>query len=367
MRLYSQPYLSKVMKILLLALPGAFAAVSKIAYGPSNCVSLDLSSEETCVIKTNCQGVDLEKFEFAFDCTTPEHEVQRHSFGFGGFDSQEVFDTSVKCSICEPPTDKHHVLVGTGSTSKTMLSKDKEKSNSESKSSSKSGSESKKASDDSKAKKEKSESETKVVKYGPNECVSTYRNPAGHCIMQTNCAKENITDYEFGLICVDKTGEPVRHVFGKNSFDQEESFDTLIACDKCVGLDDIADETSLVKQVETLTSEVEDMNTTLSTLRKSVKKLKGKVFPDGAKAEAPAPAPAALPKISSSTKEEPVASHRNHAKLHLKTKRKHSSHMRKIQKDEATDSDDDQDDDQAQDQEEEDQEQDEEQDDSEDA
>merc|ERR1712224_1171043 len=115
--------------------------------------------------------------------------------------------------------------------------------------------------------------------------------------METKCEKENITDYEFGLICVDKTGEPVRHVFGKNSFDQEESFDTLIACDKCVGLDDIADETSLVKQVEALTTEVEDMNKTLSTLRTSVKKLKKEVFP--APAAAPAPAAKALPKISS--------------------------------------------------------------------
>jgi len=337
----------------LLVVQGAFAAVSKIAYGPKNCITLNQSSEGTCVIKTNCNGVNLDSFEFAFDCTTAKQEVERHSFGFGGFDAQEEFDTSVKCTVCEPPTDQHHVLVGTGSSKsvnqKTVLGSTRSNTDAvqKSKSVSNSASNGKKVNDGSQAKKDSSEAE-KVVKYGPNECVSTYRNPAGHCVMQTQCAKENITDYEFGLICVDKTGEPVRHVFGKDSFDTEESFDTLIACEKCVGLDDIADETSLVKQVESLTSEVENMNKTLSTLRTSVKKLKGEVF----KAPAPAPAPSGLVKVSSSTKEESVSAHtgRKHMKLHLKSSRKHRSHEQKIQNDEAADADNDQERDQDQDQ-----------------
>lgn len=366
------------MKIFLLASIGALASATKIPYGPSNCVALDLSSEGTCVIKTNCAGVDVENFEFAFDCTTPKHEVQRHSFGFGGFDAQEDFDTSVKCTICEPPTDTHHALVGTASSSKTSAQSNTQTVLSSSSSRGTGADEDKKKDKkaDKKADKKKdkksqsdkkstSDSEARVVKYGPNECVSTKRNSAGHCIMETQCGKEDISEYEFGLICVDKTGEPVRHVFGKNSFDPEESFDTLIACDKCLGLDDMADETSLVKQVESLTSEVEDMNKTLSSLRKSVKKLNAEVKPGGK----PAP-PQGLTKISSSTKEQPVeAAHRKHAKLHLKNSKKHSSHHnRKIQKEEEADADDDQDEDQVQEQDEdEDQEEDDQQDDSEEA
>lgn len=332
------------MKILLLALQGALASASRIPYGPKNCVALDHSSEGTCVIRTNCVGIDTENFEFAFDCTTPKHEVQRHSFGFGGFDAQEEFDTSVKCTICEPPTDQHHVLVGTGSTKKTPYTVN---TNANSVLAS-SGSIAMANKEKSAAESKKSTSETsKVVTYGPDECVSTYRNPSGHCMMQTNCAKENITEYEFGLICVDKTGEPVRHVFGKNSFDPEESFDTLIACDKCLGLDDMADETSLVKQVEKLTEEVEGMNSTLSTLRKDVKKLQGKVLPKKDKK-----VEFLLPHVAS--KKQPVStSHRKPAKLHLKAAKKHSAHhARKIQKEEDDDADDDQDEDRAQDQDE---------------
>jgi len=351
------------------------------------------------VISTNCGGVNLDNFEFAFDCTTPTHEVQRHSFGFGGFDEQEEFDTSVKCTICEPPTDKHHVLVGTGSTSKTTV---------DSKSGSSSASTSNtKSADDSKSKKsaeadkkkendgdKKKENdgffdkafsgfERKVVKYGPDECVSTYRNNAGHCVMETKCEKENINDYEFGLICVDKTGEPVRHVFGKNSFDPEESFDTLIACDKCLGLDDMADDASLEKQVEGMTKEVKDMATKLEKLEENVVKLNKKAGikkeekkddkkeekkedkKEEKKEDKKGEAEKALAHVSSSHKEKPVAEHRKHAKLHLKKKH---SHHRKIQKEEDSDEDDDQDEDRDQDRdqdEDEDQEQDDQQDDSE--
>merc|ERR1719240_1147238 len=163
-----------------------------------NCVALNLSSEGTCVIQTNCDGVDLESFEFAFDCAMANDKVQRHSFGFGGFDAQEEFDTSVKCTTCNPPQSQHHVLVGTGSSDSN--------------------------------------------------------------------------------------------------------------------LDQSVDESSFVNKVESLTSEVGKLNETLSTLRSSVKKLKGEVLK--------APAPAALAKISSSTREKKVAEQKKPIKLHLKTSRK---------------------------------------------
>ena len=34
--------------------------------------------------------------------------------------------------------------------------------------------------------------------------------------------------YNFGLTCVDSEGSTTRHLFGVNSFDPEETFDTLV-------------------------------------------------------------------------------------------------------------------------------------------
>merc|ERR1711937_1005201 len=54
----------------------------------------------TCVLQTNCAGVDTSKFEFAFDCLSSAGLLQKHSFGFGGFDDIEEYDTAVKCKEC---------------------------------------------------------------------------------------------------------------------------------------------------------------------------------------------------------------------------------------------------------------------------
>merc|ERR1719327_2519965 len=72
--------------------------------------------------------------------------------------------------------------------------------------------------------------------YGPGGCVTTYKGPAGTCIMETSCEGESMANYTYGLMC-DKGGERVRHVFMGDAFDPVESFDTLIECDLCLGLD----------------------------------------------------------------------------------------------------------------------------------
>merc|ERR1719460_1678357 len=97
---------------------------------------------------------------------------------------------------------------------------------------------------------------SEVVKYGPASCVSVWRSEAGHCIMSTKCNKEDIANYEFGLVCVDKAGSPVKHLFGKDSFDPKETFDTLIKCDKCLGLEDIPDTVALAGEVASMAKEV---------------------------------------------------------------------------------------------------------------
>merc|ERR1719240_1759633 len=54
--------------------------------------------------------------------------------------------------------------------------------------------------------------------------------------METSCEGENMEGFTYGLMCV--TGsERVRHVFMGDAFDPVETFDTLIPCDMCLGLD----------------------------------------------------------------------------------------------------------------------------------
>lgn len=75
---------------------------------------------------------------------------------------------------------------------------------------------------------------TSVAKFGPANCVSTWRNEDGHCEVETQCKDQDISKYAVKFICIDAGGEKVRHVFAGGSFDSEEQFDTLIECNKCM-------------------------------------------------------------------------------------------------------------------------------------
>merc|ERR1719201_3146253 len=130
-----------------------------------------------------------------------------------------------------------------------------------------------------------------TVRYGPNDCVSTYKSKEGRCIMQTDCKKADIANYEFGLVCVDKTGSPVRHLFGKDSFDAEETFDTLIKCDQCLGLEDVPDTVALAGEVATMGKDSGQLKAVMRNISINVQMLNEEVFPK--KAAAPAPGPAA--------------------------------------------------------------------------
>eukprot|EP00928_Gymnodinium_smaydae_P028259 TRINITY_DN21598_c0_g1_i3.p1 TRINITY_DN21598_c0_g1~~TRINITY_DN21598_c0_g1_i3.p1 ORF type:complete len:372 (-),score=117.76 TRINITY_DN21598_c0_g1_i3:40-1155(-) len=55
--------------------------------------------------------------------------------------------------------------------------------------------------------------------------------------MTTKCQAADLTNYEMGVVCVDKLGAPKRHSFGRGSFMPEETFNTLLACDKCLAFD----------------------------------------------------------------------------------------------------------------------------------
>merc|ERR1719491_2060370 len=49
--------------------------------------------------------MDTSIVEFAFDCIN--QNVVRHSFGVGGFESSEEFDTEVKCGRCATVSQQH--------------------------------------------------------------------------------------------------------------------------------------------------------------------------------------------------------------------------------------------------------------------
>jgi hypothetical protein len=79
---------------------------SRSSFGPKNCVMLSRSAGGSCVITTDCEGIDISKAEFAFDCMDQGNkgDIVRHSFGVGGFEANEEFDTEVKCGRCASPT-----------------------------------------------------------------------------------------------------------------------------------------------------------------------------------------------------------------------------------------------------------------------
>jgi len=111
-------------------------------------------------------------------------------------------------------------------------------------------------------------------------------------VMKTDCAPKDIEGYAFGLVCVDKVGAPVRHLFGKDSFDPVETFDTLITCNQCLGLEDIPDDVAMNGQVLGLMQEVHSLEGMMVNLTQEVKLLNEKIVADQkakAKQESPPP------------------------------------------------------------------------------
>merc|ERR1719316_447578 len=80
-------------------------------------------------------------------------------------------------------------------------------------------------------------------------------------------------EYNFGLTCVDAEGSTTRHLFGVNSFDPEETFDTLVECKLCLGLDgdDAAKNvTALTKDVQALQGEMKEIQADVATIMKEL-------------------------------------------------------------------------------------------------
>jgi len=319
----------KASTLATLVVACAARPATAVLFGPSHCVSLSQSSSSTCVLTTNCEGENLGMFDFAFDCEDArDGSVVRHSFGKGGFDASEEYDTEVVCGRCLPPEEdddaedsapQARVPAAIAPTvqaasvptisyaARLKQAKASQAKKEEAAASEEASADKKEEADDSeeaeadtvadralrraaqngagaavatevvassqqdrKAAKPKSKT-LNTVRYGPNGCVSTYKNKEGHCVIQTDCASADIKNYDFGLVCVDKVGAPVRHLFGLNSFDPQETFDTLITCSSCLGLEDIPDAVALNGEVLAMSTEMKEMKDMMQIMADNVK------------------------------------------------------------------------------------------------
>lgn len=280
---------------------GAGQLAAGRVFGPGGCVSLSQSSAGSCVLATNCEGHDTSTFEFVFDCLAKDKATLRHSFGKGGFDANEEYDTGVVCDRCEippyllpqpaaktPPTvpaPKAAVAASapaqrTSLLARSALAKQTAQAVNATPTTAPDVLGSVKGWFQPKAAPLQTPPPPPPVYYGPNKCVATYLSEAGHCIMQTKCTAADIKGYSFGLVCVDKKGEPVRHLFGKDSFDPHETFDTLITCDQCLGLEDIPEDVAVNGQVAVLTQQLAAMKSMMSNLTQQVALLSKRVVVD---------------------------------------------------------------------------------------
>jgi len=371
---------------------------SDLTFGPKKCVTVSRSSQGSCVLTTNCAGVDTSKTEFAFDCIGKH--VVRHSFGVGGFDADEEFDSDVKCDRCNLPSPAallkakavavkaaqkllakplkavpfgskfvHAILKGSnlvtpfgaaaaaevakvkpvnlnikaakaaailkktkpfkafGAKTKTVYEAKPVQLNANAKVVSNAKATSATA---AKAKAKfwplspTKSPQADVVKYGPDGCVSVHKSKDDHCIMSTDCKGKDLADYEFGLVCVDKVGSPVKHMFGKGSFDDKESFDTLIRCEECLGLEEIPDSVTLSGEVAQMGKDIANLKAVMMNISTNVQMLNSEVFkPAGG--PAPAPAPAAASPAQGLIQESAAVTHQSH-KRHLRRHHHHHHH-----------------------------------------
>jgi len=246
-------------------------AVHHARFGPDACVSISHSSQGTCVLATDCGNRNLTEVDFAFDCQMVDGSIDRHSFGYGGFDSLEEFDTGVPCAKCLAPSQASKFLAPGKSMQRSTEG-------------------AKPSGMMAVASRRLSQTATKqdwglsgadddqITNYGPQSCVSVWKNRVGECVMQTDCTKKAIHGYDFGLVCVDRIGVPTRHLFGKHSFDVRETFNTLIRCDRCLGLEDLSHTIRTNGQLAVLTSEVRELEGDMKDARKDLRALQNEVL-----------------------------------------------------------------------------------------
>jgi len=253
------------MTRLLALLAAAASAVG--TFGPRHCASVSRTPTGTCQFETRCRSsAELKSVEFSFICVDKEGQKTKHDFGVGGFDARDKFDTSVSCAQClsaEEPASAASPAVAEPTKEKKDDKKEEEA-----------------------AEKADEKTEAEAVKFGPHDCVKTFRNKAGTCVVETNCSADDIEHYEFGFLCKEKGGESTRHLFGKNSFDPKEKFDTLISCEECLGLEDVEETAASNAKIGKLEEDVKGIEDSLKKIGSRVEQLEHKVFTTAAATEA---------------------------------------------------------------------------------
>lgn len=276
-------------------------------FGPKHCVLIERSQSGSCTIRTDCHGQDTSSLEYAFDCWSANGDIFRHSYGRGGFGEHEQFDTEVQCAQCHPPDEPSQPVKAAKSVSvakAALQTKAAQHPLTPLFSPSARAAGSIEATEHHKIRDEaprvagglgdlatrvtKAQPEPAVSMYGPSQCVSTWRNSIGHCVLKTACQNVDISSYEFGLICTDGKGMKTRHIFGRGSFDASETFDTLAECSECLGLDDqrvaafaaqkrhwresaeASEVATLMEKVRSLTKGMTTMLSAVMTMRKKV-------------------------------------------------------------------------------------------------
>lgn len=290
--------------ILIASALALYIAPATAGFGPDGCVSVETSAKGTCVMRTDCGPRDLSQVEFAIDCEAAEGGTWiRHSFGRGGFEPKEDFDTEIQCKTCAEPMSEAaqandpaapstpQQLPPQPAPAEPRAAPTREQAPAAIQAlASHSQAASQRSAAQSKSTWFFNSEESLPVYYGPSDCVSTFKGMEGTCVLKTDCAAEDIQDYMFGLVCVSKNGIPIRHLFGKNSFDPKETFDTLIACEQCLGLSEIPREIMINGQIHLLSSEVTKLEAVLGNLTQKVDML----LPSASPSPMPSPSPAPM-------------------------------------------------------------------------
>lgn len=239
-------------------------------FGPGNCISLFRSSVGTCIMRTDC-GIthNISDVEFAFVCSNPQNAMPHalHSFGRGGFEPHEMFDTGVKCQTCQSVQTAYRKGSPLMRNALAALPQGRLAARSTP------GAHLPGAAGPP-VDIERFEPEESVTHFGPSACVSTFQAPTGTCLIRTRCKGVDLSGFNIGITCLDMSGGYTRYLFGKDAFQSTETFDTQMQCFKCLGVgaesSTFAVHSALPKQ---LMEDVGSLKTDVETLEERVRVL----------------------------------------------------------------------------------------------
>lgn len=265
------------------------------AFGPDKCVDISRTEEGTCAFRTSCGGANLSDVEFAFVCSNPGTALPHalHSFGRGGFAAEEVFDTGVPCTKCSS-VDKafsaggplvRAALQSLPGYAKAPVPETKSGEESQEKEVEENATPREPVEPPPRGKDVPDTGELREGKsaeaafYGPNNCIATFLSPFGTCIIQTRCVSSDLSAFNVGVTCLDASAAYSRYLFGRGVFEAEETFDTRLECELCLGVGDGDPATQqltgalpkqLLEDVSSLKSEVQLLKEELGAILKGL-------------------------------------------------------------------------------------------------